>query len=1278
MNSACILTPTINGEASTLYKDIKEKTKAIPTANFIYTCYLQLGVASDMDAKGYKRNKQGQHHYKDVYEYLGLKDFFKEQNLSIEADGLQLGTRGKDLSYIGFSNVEDAYRLASDYNSNHSGRLAYVVQNGDVFNVIIENKDSLTIQNLKNFKQQVAVWDVFKDRLNSAGLNADNVIAFIGNDLNPITVLSYLNQLNIFRSASNDLMSVGIIKAFLKLGENTPGVQALLNRGWGTIDEVAQRCYDALQNPSSVSTSTLQLINNTLDTTKNRAKFDVFNVLQYIKNVTLVSFNTTSDEKLIVDKLRDLEKQHQISPNIIERKEREIKTLTDAASEAIITLTREIRAIETEKGVTATVKKLEKTKELIADELASKRTYFGICKFLEQALDYANKIHDILTNVPTGNSKEEYIRNCAQALSKATNFRDGYYHIVEALSNMDNLIISENLSQADKDLLQTKAKEVKVLLDNQERVIKVLRQDTVVANLEHELGDNPEFGRSYADITKMLEEDTSIVDYIGQLGKSSNELLAATGSLIRNAQFDRDEKLRRYSTRIGKATKILYDAGYNSEFMYDESGRIITEEGVDWDAYNQARSNAYSYYVNTLGYRGFVLKEALENWERLNTIDKVVDPSTGRTERIPNDMYRLPDNPFDRLSAEQKAYYKEVMAIKGELGTLLPKYAQKMYLPPQMRASTIDLLRDAIKKKLPASKVAKILLDRMAFWKVREDDTDFITASTQSGYDNTPLKDIPIFYLTPLHNQDELLHDFSAALQSFAATALNYEAMSNIRETVETIQELVSELDVAAPTNKGTASDVIPFWDTINKRLLKLLVKLRKKSEQSRTSAILDAWVEKQLYNEQYKGNKKLNKIVNAMIGYNSVVRLSANVLGAYANITAGDIQMFIEAGGGEFYNVGNLLKAHGLIFGKTGAIWDVLTGNKENELTLLFEFFDVTQDTYSDAKRKRYYQNPFRRLFGGFNSMFMYSGGEFLIRGVNGLAVLDHEKVLLNGKAIPIRKAFTKTVSPEGYPELQVKDNVTTLDGEPLDVNHPFFKEIKKKVKASSDECFGAMSTEDKGVITQHFLGRMTMNFRQWMVEHYSRRYRRKHWDSNRGKYVEGYYITVFRLGWQLMKGFNDFTTTWEVMKDQMTEQDVINCRKALSEFIIFMALNALSFCIGGEDDHEDEFWARFFIYNIKRMQRETLAAMPFGILAEAKRTINSPIPLITTFNGLLYPITGIMDVTEIIDQGRYEGWNKYARNVLWYTVPYYKQIDQMLHLGEEDALFTIFDNKL
>lgn len=1273
--SACILIPEVNGEPSILYQELDKDIKDKNLTNYIYARYLVSGVAAQMDAAGYKRNKQGQHKLKDVKAFFEYNKIINETNRSIEADARILGSMDAFNNYINFDNAEDAYNLAISFNANHTGRVAYVIQHGDKFNIVIENKDSRTQIRALDVNSEMAAWEAFKIDLNNAGVNVDEFINISQALINPLSLLRFLDTMAILKTGRNDILSVKDIEIFLTLSKNNPRVQTLLNRGWGTIEEVAQKCYDALQDPSTVTPTLYTLINNTITEAKNNCPFNFANCKRNIINNVIPNYTSTDEVKAIQDVLNDLEQKYDITPNAINRKSKDIKTLKDAISDAITTITREIRVLESKGGVTSATKKLNKTREILAEELKNKRYYFGLVQFLGEALVYSKVIHNILASVPDSGTELENIRNRAEALSRAKSLQDGYYHIVEALANLDNLVIEENISEADKKQLQDKAKEVLELLNKQKGLIQSKQHDVVLDSLKTTLGGESYLGQSYSDILSMLVADTSIDNYIYSIGKSSNPLIAASGTIIRDAQINRDEQLRQISDRIGRATKKLYDAGYTSEFMYTSDGRIISD--IDWESYAEERSRAIRL-LKSQGLSEYAFKDALEQWEEANTEDRVVDNVTGRTEKVPNNNYRLANNPLNDLDVAQLEYYNTMMQIKGELGTLLPHYAQKQYLPPQIRKSSLDILSDGIRRKLSAKKVASLLWENVKseIYKIREDDEDFITANRYGDYDNTPLKDIPIFYFGKLKDNDELLRDFSSAIQSLAATAINYNAMSSIVEILETIQDLVGDLELRDDVDGKPSVDKVSLLD----RTINIVTHLKKKTTETKTKAILDSYVEMLVYNEKYKGNKKVNKIVNALLGYNSVAKLAVNTTGAIANVTAGELQMLIEAGGREYFNVKNLLVAQTRIFGDIlgrthGKVWDLLTNNRSSIDVLISEFFDTQQDVYSEKAKQRYHKNVFRRLFGKLNPLMMYSGGEYLIRQTLAYAVLDAEKVLLNGKKVSLLKCFDKIETEKGFYELKLKDGVTKLDGSSLELTDDYLKEVKNKIRHCSQACFGAMNAEDKGVINQHFLGRAAMNFRQWMVEHYSRRYRTRHFDYTANKYVEGYYVTCYNVAKDFIKGYRDIASTYEMLKDTLEEDQKANLRKAGMEVLILLSLMGLSMCLGDEDDHDGEFFMRLWILNTKRMLQETKAAMPIGAITEFGRLVDSPFPAMTTVSGLLYPITGIKDIDDVIQRGRYKGWNKYWRNILWYTVPFYKQVDQILNLAQENSMFAVYD---
>lgn len=1295
MKDSCVYIPEINNEPSKLYLELTENVKEEDRTfvNYIYARYVASNTAKLMDDAGYIRNSQNQHSAKDIYEFLNISEMIKEAKRSDAFEAINLGVANAVNEPIDFTNVEEAYEKALQYNSTHTGKLAYVVQHGDTYNVFITNTNSKTQYKKHLVEAQMLSWDFFKSQVIASGIDLNLLLNSAGETLNPLNLMDFLDVINLLQTSSINVFSVPNIKTFLALGSHLPQVQAILNRGWGTLEEIAEKCYDALKNPNGVTSNQLNLIKNALNAAKNPSVFNAKEVRTRIKDEVLKDFEIKSESQKIQDTINDLELKYGIGSNNIIKTHTKIKTLEEAVIDAIITLEREIRVLEN-KGSFEASKELQKTKEILEQELENKKSYFGLVLFLNQALKYSLKIEDMLKNIPIGSNTFEQLRNSSDVVSRAVSLLQGYYDIVSSLSDIDHLVIEENIRSQEKEQLQNQAKEVKKILDGQKSLIEEFQQQLLFESMDAYLGTSENEISPKIDIATIIDQEVSVTDYLYSMGKNSNDIIATMGTIIREKQIERDEKVNKLRIRIRKSTKKLYDKGYTSDCVYDEHNRLISEEGIDWEKYERAKKKEFATLVN-LGFKGVTLKEALDTWEFNNTIEKVVDKKTGRIERIPNGAYRLTTNPYDALSQTEKTYYKEMMEIKGELESLLPPSAQHHFFAPQIRKEWLDVISEGIKGKLTAYEVFKMTWDRIKnFKKIREDDVEYINGVRYTDYNSTPLRDIPVFYQTPLDNPKELLHDFSAAIQKLATTAYNYEAMSSIQSTVELIQDLVNNMSVAAKDNNGKdIIDKIPIKERGNwlRQINKYIVVkgLGRLAEGSSTKEMLNSYIEMHLYNVTRKGNKKINKWVDLLLGYNSVTKLALNVTGATSNIIQGDLQMIIEAGGGRYYHIGHLLQAHVHLFGdlvsKThGKIYDLLTYSKNNLDVLISDFFDPKSSNYSDITQERYYTNPFRRLFGELDATGLYSAGEYLIRTINMYAVLYKEKVLLNGEEVSLINALKKSEPENGISVLELKDGVTTLDHKPLTLNDEYFKRVKLRIKASADDCFGSMNAEDKGIINQHFLGRAAMNFKSWMIGHYSRRFRTRHWDYSQQRYIEGYWTTV----WRLVTGYKKFREDYAKLSFDLKEDVKANCWKAVTEFAIFMALQVINFFWGDEDD--DETWAeRWGTLLLKRTLNDVKASMPTALFSEFYKLSTNLLPVLRSVTGIAYVFTGLAtDLIEINDygeiqlrrikSGRYAGDVLYLRNLKWYTLPFYKQIDQLMHLMEEDSLYTVYERPL
>jgi len=1298
----CNIPQAPNGENSKLYLELQRLCGegGHLLANYIYATYLANGVGAQMDvavdANGnrlYKKNSQGEHNAKDVYKFLDVATLANEAKAKAKA-GIDPATR----TQIQYDNATDALNEANTFNQNHTGRVAYVVQQGDKFQVVTEDRDSRTQIKSAEVQEQQALWNTLTTEFQNAGIDL-STFDFIKDIANPLTINQFLQYLGSLQTTRNSLLSLRDIETLLTMGQNIPQVQNLMSRGWGTLADVAQKVYDSYHTPGTVTPAVATMINNVLNLSKNY-QVDLTAIQNTLANESS-NFRVNSEEVTIQQEIDALHNKYGINNTQLLRTSDKITKLSDAAVDAAFTLQRQLRNIERQQGKTTQGKAIEANLQQLMKEIEGKHYYSGLLTFLNQAIGYATQVENLLQNIPNAGTRMEYAAARAKALSRAQVMQDGYATIVESLINIDSLLVDESMSDADKQQLIQLAKDVKVHLENQARMMADLRESTMTDICVEVLGDVDYNGVAISNLLTMAEADSSIFDYLYSVGRASNPLIGAMGTIIRDAQDTRNKKQNEISLRIRRATDNLYKSGSNSEFIYSGDGHIISD--IDWVAYNTARTKAIKgFYKAKL--KGFDLKDAIESWEEANTEERVVDIVTGRTERVPNaafqdDTIAVWDSVNNKLvfqngilTPEQQEYYDTMMQIKGEIGTLMPSYVQKQYLPAQIRNSWVDIVARGIRGKMSAKAVAKNLLERMKIWKIRQDDTNYYQNGVilegeefnviNSDFDNTPLRQIPIFYVNKLEDQNDLLRDFSSSLQSLASTAINYEAMSNVKDTVEFMGDYIESQGISAHKHG------IALADTILGEGIQVAKKVKEKSLADNTTALIEGFISAHIYGEKTLDTARWAVLMRNLVNYSSLKGLAVNVKGAISNFGVGELQNVIEAAGGENMNMKDLLWAHGVLFGNSrmlnpGRIMDYFTNNKNSLAMLLAEKFDPVMDDFSDASHKRYYKSTFRKIFGGFNPMTGYSYGEYLIHFVNMYAMLNHQKMFKNGKRISLYEAFSVGNKMDGNSELLLDPDVTIgekVNGKWVDsgrvADEAFLIEMRQKIRGTNQKCHGSMNEEDKGLIHRRMVGKAVMNFRQWMVEHYSKRWRKRHWDASTHRWEEGYRRTANRFYKDMIKGMLGMQVESAAHWKELSDDAKANIRRFWMENSLLAGLQLLSFAMGDADKKNRDWWTRMWMYQVNRALLDFKASTSLGALLEAKTMINSPIASVNTFNGLLYPIVGLPEIGETIKSGRYKGWNKYARGLYKYTLPFGYQIDQCIHMDEDEGIFQIFDS--
>lgn len=1371
---SCIYVPQINMEPSEMYVGLINIGVSRPLTNLIYAKYLTTDAADKLDALGKERNEQGQHSAKDIYDYFNVSSIMAKQGYSLSKIENKYKVVNNDGSRRLF-NSKDAYQIARDVNANEDSFVAQVVQRGDEFTVIIDKLDGRTQIYKSDVQASTLAWQALDNGFRNLGLDLDYVAEGAPDLINPGRVKDFLDYMGRLSRATITSLNVRDINILLRTGKDEFLVQNLLNYGWGNVEETAQKAYDVLTNPSNYSADTVNFVKNALTKAKQKNVAEFRALKNDINTNVLQPFYASSEEIKIYDKLKKLHKKYDINHAIINLEDSNIRRLSEAASEAIFTLERQRRYLEEQQGRIQEGIEIEQTLSQIADELDKKRYYSGLLTFLQKANKYANTVDRMLRSVPEGGTALEHSIAVGKVLAKAKTMKDGYYAIVSALSSAGNLLIDENITKEDLNLLVEQASNVKSILDKYEDVMADLRKDMMLDLAQSVLGSDTVNGRPIADIVKFAESDSSLMDFLYSCERVSDPLVGTMGTIIRDAQLERDKKLRSFAERIREAnrkladtkqdTKFMYEGfqqdvidwkgfnaakerekerlkkeGYRGKDLYNELGVWIenntqevdgkripndnwkTEETVyyiksshNWGEFNKARRKA-ERELHEAGVTGFAFQDEMEKWMADNTVEVIVDETTGRTERVPNAFY---DKGFFFDNEAQEEYYNTIMQIKGEIGSMLPSYAQRQYFPPQRRAEWTEIVSERNERNLTAKEVAANLLDRMNPLSVKQDDTNFLDGAmvfgeddlvlSRSNYDDTLLRRVPIYYTNKLRNQSDLTFDFSGAIQALAATATNYDAMYGIKDMIETMADFLKERPVAERDADGKKRvDVVKWGEvTVGKTVRKL-------AKSTNTSRLVDGFVSKHIYNEQLaRGNeggllRKGQLLLQALINYTSINQLAPNLKGAVSNYLVGEAQMLIESGAGEYYGVGNYLRAHRLMFGqgaRVGTVMDHINNTTNSLGHLLEERFDPLQDVYTELGGKRYLTG-FKRLFGGFNIMGLYSAGEALIHLTNMYAVLDHEKVLLNGKKTSLYNVLERQTDENGNQRLGIKEGATTLDGH--EISEEFLDDVQNKIRLVNQKTHGSMNSEDKGLIHRNMAGRAVMNFRQWMVEHYSRRYRGRYFDGTTRTWQEGYYNTVFKLAKSYVADFLKLNIDANAKWDQLDNTQKANVRRALSEFAVFSALLGISVGLGNPKDHKGEWLYRFLIYQVRRLIMDEQASIPIlpanlaagvayggeaaaagmgadidpafqtsgGLLKEGINLLNSPVASVKTINGFLYPITGIGEITQEYQRGPNKGKNKYWTKFKKQTLPFYGQIDQLIRMGDEDYIFNVFDN--
>lgn len=1280
----CELYPKINGEASKLYKDLLAYTKDRELTNYIYALYSATSVASNMDNAGFSRNTQGEHEFNDVKTFLDVATFkLDASSVNTNKEAKALGAIDINGLKIEYSDAKSALDKVKQFNETHSTMVATVLPKGDKFVIMVDAKNAGNYLWKDKVDAKVRIWDVTKQTFDALGIDLTDATFFDQSIMNAYRGTDIYDWFHNITRTDNKYLNEKSIRAILKINENDPSIQRLITM-FGGFDNAVTSIYDSYRNASNYTAGQHLLIDNTMDIMKHFPTIDMNVWEQQISNIENDYVGNDSD--LIKDALEELNKKYHINKTEYHRINNEIRTLSDSAAEELVIIQRQIDAIIRKEGVTPEVTRMQSTLEALARSLKNKRYYLSTIKFLDEASTQLTGIDQALETALnyTGTTAERN-KELASALMQLHNYQEGYIHILKALIQADELYSEDTISNDEYNTIKDKAKELLDYFNKNEKKIQDIRNQVACDMFTEVLGTELWNGVTIPDLVMMSNTDSSWYDYFYSMARVSNPLISSVGGILDNTRSIRDRKIASYSQRIEAANRKLMASGVkDTNFMYEKDGHIVSD--IDWESYYRDRAIAIET-MKSRGLYGIDLKFAIQTWEENHSEDRVVDYTTGRTEKVPNSAYRksLPTN-WTPAMAE---YYNTMMAIKGELGSLLPQYAQRHYSPPQVRKGFWKSLGDSFKSEGTKGILKRLKRHILEIASIKEDDTAYNDngvildggefSIAVGDIDNSKFRQIPIFFINKLKHQEDLTHDFSTALGNFMATACNYEAINNVKSQIDFLSDFI----INKPGMEGDGDKA--YTEMVEDNYIRVFKDLFSKSKSAKTVDLLRGFMDTQVYGNHNRSKSKWYIAMNNIISYTSIKNLALNVKGWIANAVGGVYQNIIEAGGGEYFNFKDLGWAIQKMVGDTGKegysdVTSYLMGQYDNhtsKASLLVQMFDPTQENYDKALHYKYNTHLFSKLLSGDFTFLGYSAGEQLIHMMNTYAILNHKKLTKNGKTINLYDALIRKQNSDGtwYLEFDPDATYKDADGNDISLDDAFIEQVKKEIKYVNQTCHGAMNSEDKGNIHRYILGRAIMNMRQWMVEHYSRRFRRMHYDATVGEYREGFYRSAYRFLRQLIKDAAHFDMQVKTHWNEMNDMQKSNVKRALTELAVIASLLGTGYLIGEPDDHKREFWMRMWIYQNKRMMTEIWGSTPVGAIYEFNTLANSPMAATNTINSLLYPVLDWDDAFETIKTGPHAGENRYLRNIKKYTIPFYNHIEQIQNMDEDDGIFAIFN---
>lgn len=1241
-----------------------------------------------------------------------------------------LKKKGIDIKWIDSSLMQSETGLLMPENLNKASTGLFgvinIANNFEGFKVLTEEFSHFIIENLKNTPIIERAENLLKE-------NPDMTKQILGDEYN--SVVEYYKNRNtpdlVTREALGRMMADLINK-----GIETQN--SLFNRAKNTIINFIYKVFRINSNEEMSSIQDIEAaLSETLndvwekDTINNDTLrfFEEFgNTLAHttISNDKISKQIESARENIIANMLkyiqvyRPIDDEEQITTSNIIKKQLDnlvmnlkettfLETINDFAKDAIIIMNQnfaQLREIRDMKTFSGSKMKLKASALLQIKAL--------IDTYREPIIDYKNICEEIIRITP---SKE--------ILKNASELKALLGQVQECINNSEEVFLTANRNFLIYTLAPYFEGKDGIKYRDEYGVDRVI---TISQVIDFSMGDLNLLNRFALAASNTDDLWVQLVDYfIQQQKEKGRQVFDEHNNTIKTM----DATLR---AKMSRKTDWMYARKADGT----PTGYLISE--YDFEKYNKALREERSRIEKT-NFDDSVKKELLEAWILNNTdsfeLTKTYTNKKGESKEYKRE-YRVPkktiygSNALKNLSQAQREYYDAYMKKKWEFDWYLPKSASHPFQAVQMRMTNIAEAALTSKQGITGG-ITNILstfkneyiatsdLDSGEYGGIhalleRLNPNSILETHIVLRFDKTPYRSIPIYFVKMLDDMSKLSTDATTALQEYGLMATNYKYMHDIVDIIELIREQNAVREI-----KTKDLEEFEYKNDVVSREAKIPTK--SSNVYNRVEDVIDVEFYNITKNQGFFITQNMNsaKIADTLMKYSSFSMLGFNMYSGVNNVFAGKYQMFIEACGGEYFNLQEALKAEGLFFKMCPEmIADLKNPYSFSKLQLLIDKFNVGQHYKESIRNSKTYKSAVHNVASKLtDSSILLDLGETNIQCVTAIAFLLHYKLYKD----PIKKDKEGNILNKDYVSLfdalkvEKKKIGGTIVGAELVIDSKyknFYTKDNEKINLSAgskqltqmtlligkinQDMHGIFNKEDMAVAQKYTVGRLAFMYRRHLIPQLQKRF--KSFGKRRGIYnfkskqvEEGYYVTAMRtLGALIFPEKSSYysasdvrelkTNTisrWELLSRTLSKHQKSNLRRFFSEMSILATLAVLSAFLkyGLDMDDDDEWIHRQLFYQVKRLQLEGTAYFPPHMLESMMNILISPTAVISPIQKWMNVANAIPQRHDILKSGPYKGHSKLYANIMR-ALPVYPHVKSFIELNKNDSRFKVFNYSL